>query len=253
MLYFCITRMKSIAVYIQKGGTGKTTTAGNLAYSLAALGSRVLLIDADPQGNLSAWLHPKTFEKELADVLTGKSKLAEVIRPIRDRLDILPTFSIGGWLKGWAETVLPSKPFVFQDLIASIEAAGYTHCLFDLSPGTSILERSILSAVDTCLPIVRPETFSVDGLEIFRSNLDAVRKDLRARVETPALVINGINFSFAVHKAYAVQLKNAPYTIYTTGQTTRLTEAQTKNKFLAEHDPGNKILPEYERLARGVM
>lgn len=245
--------MKSIAVYIQKGGTGKTTTAGNLAFTLSQAGCRVLLCDADSQGNASAWLHPSAIQNEMADVLAGKATLADAILKVRENLDILPTFAIGGSLKTWAETSLPSKPFAFQDLLKAIEAAGYSHCIFDLSPGSSILERSILAAVDLCLPVIRPETFSVDGLEILKDSLDTVRRDLRARVLAPALVVNGMNKSFAVHKAYFEQLRKVDYTVYTTGQSTRVTEAQTVNKFLWEHDPKNDLLPEYERLAKGIM
>lgn len=243
--------MKSIAIWIQKGGTGKTTTAGNLAYALRARG-RVLVIDADPQGNASAWLHAEQFEAELADVLAGKVSLEKAILPIREGLDILPTFAIGGGLKAWAETVLPSRPFAFQDLLDRAAGLGYAYAIIDLSPGASILERSIVAAVDEALPVVRPEVFSVDGLETFDATIDTIRRDLRARVTVPRLVINGVNLSFPVHKAYAEKLGALSYSVFTIAQTAKTTNAQTERRFLAEYDAGNRTIPEYARLAEAV-
>jgi len=247
--------MQIIAIYIQKGGTGKTTTAGNAAYALRELDSahNVLMIDADPQGNLSSWLHPEPFHYELADVLKGGAALTDAICAIRPRIDLLPTFAINGGLKAWAETALPSTPFAFHELIDAIAAQGnYTHCVCDLSPGTSILERALLAVADVCIPIARPEMFSIDGLEIFEDCINRVRKDLRAHVATPLLLINGINLSFGVHKAYAKQLETTTYDIYTTGQSTRLTEAQTAHQFINEYDPRNKTIKEYKEIARRV-
>jgi len=242
-------------MYIQKGGTGKTTAAGNISYALSTLNQahNVLMIDADPQGNLSSWLHPEPFHNELADVLQDNATLADTILPVRPGINLLPTFAIGGGLKAWAETSLPATPFAFHELIEAITAQGqYTHCVWDMSPGNSILERTILAVADICIPITRPEMFSIDGLEIFEDCLNRVRKHLRSQVTAPILLINGINLSFSVHKAYAKQLENTAYEIYTTGQSTRLTEAQTAHQFINEYDPHNKTIAEYQEIARRV-
>jgi chromosome partitioning protein len=244
--------MKSIAIWTQKGGTGKTTTAGNLAFSFAKKGARVLLFDADPQGNLSSWLHPDTFEFELSDVLQGNVDLSAAIVSIRENIDLVPSFAIGGGLKTWAETALPSKPFAFLNLVENVASLGYDRVLFDLSPGASILERSIVAAVDEALPVVRPEVFAVDGLETFDDTIKTIRRDLRARVVVPRLVVNGMNQSFAGHKAYAEALVALPYRVFTIGQTTKAPESQTLHIFLAEHDLKNRAVTEYDHIAEEV-
>lgn len=244
--------MKSIAVWVQKGGTSKTSTAGGLAFALKSKG-RVLLIDADPQGNLSSWIHPEPFKYELADVVSGAVPLAEATRPIRKSLDLVPTFAIGGSLKDWAETSLLTKsPYAFQDLAEAAEALNYQYLIYDMSPGASVLERSIIATVDECVPVVRPETFSVDGLQSFEATIQEIRKNLRSRVSVPRLVVGAVNRSFSIHVEYLAALRTLPYELYDIGQTTKLPEAQGANQFLQEYDPENRILPEYAKLAEGV-
>lgn len=243
--------MKVLASWIQKGGTGKSTLTGNLSYFLKERG-KTLIVDADPQGNLSGWLHPEPFKNELADILKGNINLPEAVLNLRPGLDMIGTFAIGGGLKNWAETTLPSRPFAFHDLREQMEKAGYDYVILDMSPGISILERSIIAVCDEVLPVVKPEYFAVDGLEVFSITLDSIRKELRSKVITPRIVINAINMSFGVHKAYYEEVKKLPFDVFTIGQTTKATEAQTAHKFLSEYDPSNKALIEYQRLAEAV-
>ena len=213
---------------------------------------KVLLIDADPQGNTSGWLYPEAFDWELADVLAGEASVENAVLSVRPNLDMIGTFAIGGNLKNWAETVLPGRPFAFHDLRDQIEAAGYDFVIFDMSPGASMLEKSIIAIADEVIPIVRPEYFSIDGLEVFEDTLQNIRKELRSRATASRLIVNGINMSFGVHRSYYDSLKDFSYQIFTIGQTTKATEAQTAHKFLAEYDPANKVLGEYDRLAKVV-
>jgi len=241
--------VKTICAWLQKGGTGKSSTAGNVAYYLRDRG-RVLLIDADPQANLTGWIGPESFKHELTDVLERKANLADAIVNVRENLDLLPLFAIGGNLKTWAETILPGKPFAFSDLRDKVKAAGYDFLVYDLSPGCSILERSIVATADEVLPIVRPEVFSVDGLEIFQDTIDRIRTDLRSTVKASRLAVNGYNASFGIHVAYLDKLKPLQFDIFTIGQSIKVSEAQAARQFIGEYHPKDKTLPEYQRLAQ---
>ena len=70
---------KVITFALQKGGTGKTSSAGSVAVELTTKGFKVLAIDGDPQGNLSTWLAGESFQYELADVLMKKCDPHEAI------------------------------------------------------------------------------------------------------------------------------------------------------------------------------
>ena len=127
---------KSIAFHLQKGGIGKTSVCGALACQSALSGHKTLMIDCDPQGNLSSWFLNVAPKFELSDVLQGKCYWNDAIVKVDDieGLYILPTFSIGGSLKNYSETKLNDEPFIIQDLVAEL-AGTFERILLDLSPG----------------------------------------------------------------------------------------------------------------------
>ena len=110
---------KTVAFHLQKGGVGKTTISGTLACQSAMEGFRTLVIDCDPQGNLSSWFLSEPPKYELSDVLQGRCYVgnAIVVAPGLENLSILPTFGIGGTLKNYSETKLAEEPFILQDLV----------------------------------------------------------------------------------------------------------------------------------------
>ena len=134
---------KTIAFHLQKGGVGKTTISGTLACQSAIGGHNTLIIDCDPQGNLSSWFLMQPPKFELSDVLQGRCFIGDAIvkAPGLENLSILPTFGIGGTLKNYSETKLAEEPFVIQDLVKDV-SEDYDHIILDLSPGLGRLERS---------------------------------------------------------------------------------------------------------------
>ena len=241
--------MTVTAFWNRKGGTGKTTTAGNTAAALARHG-KTLLVDCDPQANLTAWLAPNA-EHELADVLAGKMALRDAVTPIRDNLDVLGGFAIGGDLRAWVSTYIRQKPFAFIDLRDS--ATEYQHVVFDLAPGDGDIETYALAAVNHVVLVAAPELFSFDGIEAAEYTLDQVRQNLRATFTVSGLVVNRVNRAYAAHEAIVLALNRTAYSIYTIGQSTAIHDAIRGNQTLAEYDPGNRYLAEYERLAVGLI
>ena len=245
--------MKSIAFHIEKGGTGKTTMAGNVGHELAALGFKTVIADGDPQGNLSSWLVHSDFDAELADVLEEEATVYQAIVQVREFLHVLPTFGVGGGLKDFAESKLFRQPFAFADLRDRIDKWGADFLVWDLGPGISELERAILATCDEVIPVTMPEFFSVDGLEIFTYHLDKLRKERRAEFTTTKLVMNRVNRAYSYHKAYAEQLGGLGYELFTVGQSTDVSDGVPNHQVLTEYNPGNRYAGEIQRLAKAVV
>lgn len=243
--------MYKIAFHIEKGGSGKTTLAGNTAFEISKY-KKTALIDCDPQGNLSSWFCTDPMTYELADIMQDTAGIYQAAVSIRENLDIIPTFAINGNLKNWGETTLFQKPFAFHDLMVKLEKAGYQMAIFDLSPGISNLEKSILAVMDEVIGVATAEYFSMDGLEIFHHELEKLRKDRRATFRANKLVVNRVNRAYALHRAYQDQLQRLEYDIFTIGQSTGISDCVPSHKSIFEYDPGNRNTSEFLRLAQAI-
>ncbi len=243
--------MRKVSFHVEKGGTGKTTMAGNTAYTMAHH-EKTLLVDCDPQGNLTSWYVTKAMKWEMADVLQEKCPLAEALIPVRDKLFVLPTFGIDGGLKTWSETTLFQKPFAFSDLMDKLEGEKFSVAVFDLGPGISNLEKSILACMDEIVGVAAAEYFSVDGLEIFDHELEKLRRDRRGSFVADKLVVNRVNFAYALHKIYQEQFRKLRYDVFTVGQSTAISDCVPKHLSLFEYDPSNKNIVEFQRLATAL-
>lgn len=199
--------MKTIALHLQKGGVGKTSLSGSVAYELAQRG-KTLMLDIDPQGNLSAWMLTDSPQHELAEVLYGKVSIGEAIVPTpTPRLDICPTFGLDGELKLFGENQLASEPFIFCDLMEEIAKLGYDYTVMDLSPGMGRLERAALIAADEVLTPMTPESFSLDGIDIFVAELAKTKKAMRRGPDHKKIIVNAYDARIDQHKAIVEQAK----------------------------------------------
>lgn len=244
--------MLKAGFHVQKGGTGKTTTTGNVGYEMSKH-LKVLMVDGDPQGNLTSWYCSEGVSFDLADVLQEKTTLQRAIQPIGENLDILGTIAIDGELKEWSETKLSGEMYAFHDLIDSIEKLDYDAVLFDLSPGMSLLERSIIAVMGEIIPVIAPEFFSLDGIEIAVNELNKIRKKMRGHFNSNRLVINRLNRSYSSHRGILEELYKLDYKSYVIGQSTSISDAVLHRKSLSEYDEENKNLDEYNRLVNDLM
>lgn len=207
---------RTVAFHLQKGGVGKTTISGTLACQSALNGKKTLVIDCDPQGNISSWFLQTAPAFELADVLQGKCFVKDAIVkvPVVDNLYLLPTFGIGGTLKTYSETKLSEEPFVIQDLVKEV-SSDYDHIIMDLSPGLGMLERYALIASDEVITPMTSEVFSLDGLEIFITELQKLRKNLRSNVKHDKIIINSFDTRIKQHRdIYTAAVESGNYKVY---------------------------------------
>jgi chromosome partitioning protein len=172
----------------QKGGVGKTTTAVNLAASLAAAERRTLLIDLDPQGNAGSGLgiDRATLTGSVYDALINGRPLTELILPTELRfLEVVPaTTDLTG-----AEVELVGmdrREFRLKDALGAL-AKKYDFVLIDCPPSLGLLTLNALAAADAVLIPLQCEYYAMEGLAQLMSTIEVVQQALN-----PALTVEGI-------------------------------------------------------------
>jgi chromosome partitioning protein len=178
--------MKIIAITNQKGGVGKTTTAVNLAASLAQRERRVLLIDLDPQGN--ATTGAGVFKREalptVYQMLLGNVRLAEVVLTTTFGFDLLPA---NRELAGAEVEVVELSRREFR-LAEALKGADYDFVLIDCPPALNMLTLNGLVAADCALIPMQCEYYALEGLSDLVETLKKVRARLNPRLEIEGLL-----------------------------------------------------------------
>lgn len=246
-----------IAVTNQKGGVGKTTTAVNLAYYLARLGKKTLLIDFDPQGNTTSGFGANKSEMTLtvSDVLLGKANLMEVIieTPYKN-LSLAPTVSTLANTE--AELNQAERRFGRLRRAVTDMETEFDFILIDCPPSLSLLTVNALIASDYVILPVQTEFYALEGLSQLLETMKIIRggmnPDLQLLGVLPTMVDSRTALSGQVLLEIKRFFKNRVFESVIP-RNVRLAEAPSHGVPIGEYDRFSKGARAYKALAKEVI
>ena len=236
----------------QKGGTGKTTTSVNLAAGLAEKGGRVLLVDADAQGNVGISLGLKA-QHTLYHVLMGEVSVDDAVVPIGNNFDVLCSDDmLAVATRKLAAIPGAQHPTRGAILSSRLEQAGkaiggYTHIVIDCAPSLSLINQNALCAVDEVIIPVACDYLSLVGVKQVLKTLKNVHAHLGHTVK-----VGGVIPTFYDHRAKicrdsheALKKHFGDLCLPPIRQNTKLKEAPSHKKTIFEHDPNSTGAQDY--------
>ena len=244
-----------IAVVNQKGGVGKTTTAVNLAASLHKLGKKVLLVDADPQGNAttSMGINKQRIKAGVYDVLIRGAGAKEVTVST-PYADVLPANrDLAG--AGVEMVGIDSREYILKNALDAIRG-DYDYIIIDCPPSLELLTVNSLCAADRVLIPVQCEYFALEGLSDLVGTVRIIRRRMNPKLDIEGVLLTMFDGRTNLSYQVATEVKKFfEQKVFKTviPRNVRLSEAPSHGKPVLAYDGASKGTAAYMELAGEII
>jgi len=245
---------KVIAFANQKGGVAKTTTTLNLGVALREMGHRVLVVDLDPQGNLtmSQGMNPDSIERSMFDVLVHRVPISDVIHTVEVDVAVASIDLAGAEL---SLSALIGRERALEKALVEVRDR-YDYILLDTPPSLGLLTINAFVAAHGVIVPVQCEYLSLRGLVQLENTLAMVRENLNPGVRVEGIVPTMFD-GRTLHAREAIEILEEHFgdLVYNTRirKTVRYAEAPVKGSSVLRYDPSGPAAQAYRDLAKEVL